>query len=387
MPRTPTAAPQDQIPQSLQSIELPLTRSERQILGLLFRRGALTQSALADATDLTQQSISRIVSRLSDEGLVRPSDRTAPGKRGYPSAVLELAPDYIFSFGIALMADAVSMALVDFTGRVRAERKQSFNALTRQRVLDWTSDTVKQMSLDVAGAGKAIAGAGIGLPGSFIGESVGFNTPHYLEEWAAVDVEQIFSQKLSMPVWADNDGNVAALGESLVGVGRWANSFAYLYLGAGVGGGLVLNGEVWRGRFGNAGEFAGGLPANIYPFPNLELLRQLVAKDGPSFPTVEDLIENWDDTWPAIDDWITRVRDSLSIIASNATAILDLDAIVLGGRMPRSLAERIIPSITLYDQRRRSVARPTAKIVPAEAVGNAAAIGAAMLPLRHKFFA
>lgn len=149
----------------------------------------------------------------------------------------------------------------------------------------------------------------------------------------------------------------------------------------------MLNGEVWRGRHGNAGEFAGGLPTNIYPFPTLELLRQLTAKQGRNFETVSELVANYDDTWPSINDWLARVRDSFSIIASNATAILDLDAVVFGGLIPKSLAERVIGAIELYDQKRRMVPRPVAKLVPAEAPGNAAAFGAALLPLENAFFA
>jgi predicted NBD/HSP70 family sugar kinase len=360
-----------------------LTRSERRVLGLLFRRGALTQSALADETELTQQSISRIVTRLSDEGMLRLSDKTAPGKRGYPSNVLELIPNYIYAVGIALMADAAAIALIDFAGQVRAERKQTFNTLSQVRVLEWARSAMAEVTTP----DMRMAGCGISLAGSFIGTRPGFNTPHYLEEWADVSIEKIFTDAFQLPAWADNDGNAAALCESMIGVGRWAANFAYIYVGAGVGGGLVLNNEVWRGRFGNAGEFAGGLPPNIYPFPNLELLRQLVAKEGQHFQNVDEMLEHWNPEWNAITDWTMRVRDSLSIIASNATAILDLEAIVLGGRMPRSLAERIIPMIELYDQRRRAVSRPMAKIVPAEAEGNPAAIGAAMLPLKNTFFA
>src|SRR3546814_3544128 len=122
----------------------------------------------------------------------------------------------------------------------------------------------------------------------------------------------------------------------MLGVGRWAPSFAYLYLSSGVGGGLMLNGDLWRGRYGNAGEFAGGLPPNIYPFPNLELLRVLAARDGISFETVDELVSNYDPSWQAIDEWISRVNDSVSIIISNATAILDPDAIVMGSLIPRS---------------------------------------------------
>ncbi|MFV3131237.1 ROK family protein [Niveispirillum sp. KHB5.9] len=98
-----------------------------------------------------------------------------------------------------------------------------------------------------------------------MGEGVGFNTSHSLEEWSNIDVIGLFQERFSLPIFTDNDGNVAVLGESLVGIGRWAHSFAYLYIASGVG--VVLDGEVWRGRHGNAGGFAGDLPANIYPTP------------------------------------------------------------------------------------------------------------------------
>ena len=76
----------------------------------------------------------------------------------------------------------------------------------------------------------------------------------------------------------------------------------------------------------------------------------------------------------------------MSISASNATAILDLDAIVFGGLTLKDLAERLIPRIELFDQKRRTQLRPMAKLVAAEVEGNSAAIGAAMLRLKAKFF-
>jgi len=252
------------------------------------------------------------------------------------------------------------------------------------RVLDWTEQRL--VIFRRARPQTPLVGLGVAVAGSFLGERPGFNTPYYLNEWAGLDVEAAFADRIGLATYADNDGNAAALGESMLGVGKWASSFAYLYLLAGVGGGVVLDGEVWRGRHGNAGEFAGGLPANIYPFPSLDLLRHILAKNGRPFDSVSLMVANFDAAWPGIDDWIARVRDSLSIIASNATAILDLEAIVLGGLIPRTLAERVIPAIETYDQRRRSLSRPVARIVPAEAPGNAAAIGAAVLPLQNAYF-
>ena len=83
-----------------------------------------------------------------------------------------------------------------------------------------------------------------------------------------------------------------------------------------------------------------------------------------------------------------RVRDSLSLIASASAALLDPELIVLGGRIPPALAERVIPHIEIYDQRRRSFERPLPRIVVAEAQagGDSSAMGAAALTFKRYFF-
>lgn len=350
--------------------------------------GSLTQAQLANETGLTQQSSSRIISRLSDLGFLVEGERVATGRRGYPSATFRPNPRAAYALGFSLTHHSCSLALIDFSGEVVATRRKTFGFMSQRNVLEWLAETIADLSSNHLTAEARLAGLGVAVSGSHIGpqESDGYNTPLELEEWAGIDISALLSDAVRLPVWTDNNGNLAALAEAKIGVGRRAASFAYLYISSGVGGGVVLNGDVWRGRNGNAGEFAGGLPGNIYPFPNLELLRRILVSDGIALESVAELVECFDPDWRGIDEWIARVRDSVSIIASNATAILDIDMIVLGGEMPVALAEKLIPRIDLFDQKRRAVSRPTAKIVPAEAVRDPAALGAAILPLQEQFF-
>ncbi len=328
------------------------------------------------------------MNRLANAGLLTESERISTGRRGYPSISFRLRQDAAYAFGFSLMHQAGTLSLVNFAGETIAEESSQFVSMDQQSVIEWLDAARRRLASASLKMDSPIAGMGVAVSGSHIGpdEASGYNTPYELEEWAGIDISSHLSERLGLPVWSDNNGNLAALAEAKVGVGRWTDSFAYLYIGAGVGGGLVLDGELWRGRNGNAGEFAGGLPPNIYPFPNLELLRQLVVGHGVQISNVSELIEKFDPQWRAIDDWIARVRDSVSIIASNATTILDVDVIVLGGQIPTRLAEMLIPRIDLFDQRRRSVARPKAKIVPAEAFGDPAALGAAILPFQNRYF-
>ena len=93
----------------------PLAMSEKKLLALLFQRGFQTQAQLAEATDLTQQSASRLLAGLADKGMLVEGEKTASGKRGYPSITMGLRAEHAYSFGISIMADAVGLTLVDFS--------------------------------------------------------------------------------------------------------------------------------------------------------------------------------------------------------------------------------------------------------------------------------
>ncbi len=361
---------------------LVLSNSERAVLNAVFCLGTLSQKAIAEQASLSQQSTSRICSKLFKMGLLACHERTDTGKRGYPSTDFKLNPEFAYTAGITLMPDAVALAILDFSGTTRFEARQRMASVTLATVAEWLTGAIAEAHTQGMIASGRMVGAGLAVSGSFL-EDGRFNTPYALEEWSQPDIAKLAAKRFGMRTHAENDGNAAALGESILGVGRQVKNFAYIYIGSGVGGGVVLDGKLWRGRFGNAGEFAGGLAPNLYPFPNLELLRQILAQHGRCFDTVNEMCDGFDPDWPGVKDWIARVQDSLSIIASNASSILDVEMIVIGGQIPPALTRLVIPHIAFFDTRRRGWPRPMAKIVPAEAQGEIAAYGAALLPFRR----
>lgn len=159
-----------------------------------------------------------------------------------------------------------------------------------------------------------------------------------------------------------------------------------MYFATGFGGGIIQNGSLWRGRHGNAGEFAGAIPLKGFVHPNLENLRKLVEASGVKAPSVAEMVARFDPTWPAIDAWLEQVTPALNIAASAASAVIDPDAIVLGGVLPRPLAEQIIGAISFSSGTRRGLIRPVPDTVPAETTDDPAAIGAAAIPLKTNFF-
>jgi predicted NBD/HSP70 family sugar kinase len=226
---------------------------------------------------------------------------------------------------------------------------------------------------------------GVAVTGYFVGELSFMNPPPGLDDWALVDISDLFGRTVGLPVWVDNDGNAAAVGEQMNGVGKWASSFAYIYFSAGFGGGMVADGQAFRGAHGNAGEFASLLPAD-YVSPTLQRLMGLMAEHGRPHASLTEMLENFDLEAPGIDQWLDEAEKSVSLVVSAISAITDPDAIVLGGRLPIPLAAALIPRLSFFNPARRARHRPIPKIVCTQAPGDASVMGAATLPLKALFF-
>jgi predicted NBD/HSP70 family sugar kinase len=364
-----------------------LSRSERRVLGTVVRSGEVGQPTLAKATGLAQQSISRIVKGLVSINALSEGSKVLSGRRGQPGFSVRITPDFAYTFGVAMMTDAISVALFDFSGSVLDEEHHDLPAMTRNAVLNTAESVVDRMIEAHDIPRERIFGMGVSISGRYIGPGAVYNTPSPLDDWALIAIDHLFQDRFDMPVWVENDGNAAAVGESLVGVGREYDNFAYLFIDTLLGGGIIMNHELMRGTNGNGGEIGLLLPKNIYQHPSLESLRQTLGEYGIERAGVSEMIRDFDPEWPGIDEWITKTRSSFSLICSALAAILDPEAIVLGGRMPASLARRVIPYIDMYNDSRRGKPRALPQLLVSKAGGDANAIGAAALPFKEHFFA
>lgn len=365
---------------------LSLTANERRVLQLVRLGKAGTRAELALETALTAQSISRIVDALVGRGLLTLGERIIQG-RGQPSVQLQLNRGAVHTIGLSIMTDAVSGAVMNLAGEVVVTRWRHLTALDRPAILGSCRALYEELLAEIGLAPRHIAGIGVGVTGAFTGRNRQVNPPDPLDALALVDLDQLLADTLERPIWLDNDGNVAAIGEALNGVGRRHATFAYLFFAMGFGGGVVINGTLYPGVFGNAGEFAGVLsPADQDHRPTLELLRQVLARHGQPYADIYQMIRHFDPAAPGIAEWLALVTPRLTAIVSAISAVLDPEAIVLGGRIPRALAERLVAEISFYNVPRRGVTKPLPALLVTEVEGDAAAIGAAALPMKARFF-
>jgi predicted NBD/HSP70 family sugar kinase len=358
------------------------TANERVVMTLLSREPA-SRADLARATSLAPHSITRLVEPLLGRGLIVEGTPEIAG-RGKPSARLHLVPDAAFSVGLSVMTDAVTLVVMDLTGTIRARAAAALARIdfagAATQIAGMIDAAVKEAELDPV---RRI-GIGAGVTGYFIGDGARLNPPAQLDPWALIPLDTLLAERLGGPVWVDNDGNVAAVGEAMLGVGRTAPDFAYLYFAAGFGGGVVAGGVPMRGAHGNAGEFASILPEG-WPQPNLETLRCHLAEQGRDYNDLNGMLGDLDPNDPVIDGWLDLCAPSFNLIASAISAVLDPGLIVLGGRVPPGIAARIAARIRFTNPERRGHHRPMPRIMPSQIGQDATAIGAAMLPMRAAF--
>ncbi|OAX87188.1 transcriptional regulator [Xanthomonas nasturtii] len=364
---------------------LGLSLNERDMLDRLRLAGVLTRADLSRGTGLTVQTAVRLIEGLQARGMVQMGEAVARMGRGKPGVAVSLNPAHGHTLGISIATDALTLALVDFSGAVLAVSEVALTDTTLYGVLTQLQAADAAVLARVDDAGQRL-GIGVAMSGFFTGEDAFINPPEPLRALGQIALCPWLADAFGQPVWMDNDGSVAAAGEAMLGIGQRHRDFAYLYLSYGLGGGLVIDGQVMRGARGNAGEFAGMLPALQLERATLELLRELLAEDGVTFTDVRSLLAAYDPAWPAIDRWIARSAPGVSLIMSAITAVCDPEAIVFGGRLPGNLAQRLIAAVQIDNLPRHGQARPLPLLLPAEAPADACAIGAATLPLKARYF-
>lgn len=368
-------------------LDVAASRNERGLLDLIHRHGTIGRAELARETDLTIQSVSRLVDGLAERGLVRFGEKISA--RGNPSGGfgVELNPEGAYTLGVSIMTDALSVVLMNFRGEVLQSLYEPQTDVRAEPLLRRTAEVAEDLIARHVRDRSRLLGAGVAVTGYFVEDGRRLNPPEPLDDFALIDIRRLVSETLKLDVIVENDAGAAAVAESFLGAGRRFPSFAYVHFAAGVGGGLILDGRLIRGAKGNAGEVAGILPLEVFDDrPTLTLLLKLVREAGVDTANISDLITGFDPDMPGVDTWIERSRKPLDMIVSALGAVMDPEAIVLGGRLPKALAERLIPGITPFSAPRRGTPRPLPPIIPAEVSDEPTAIGAGVLPLKAHFF-
>jgi glucokinase len=168
-----------------------------------------------------------------------------------------------YLIGVDIGGTNIKLALCDKRARLRGKRTFSTASFRgKSSLIDGIVSRIEGLISSQGLKKRDVIGVGIGAPGAV---DIRTGMVHYLTnipDWREVPLGNILRKRLGIPVFVDNDVNVMALGEVYFGAGRRAVNMLCITLGTGVGGGLILDGKIYRGSSYAAGEF-GHVPINI----------------------------------------------------------------------------------------------------------------------------
>ena len=223
------------------------------LLDLIRVAGRTSRIELAAAARLTPATITNVIRDLMTQGLVREAGR-AESRGGTPRRMLELDPTARYSVGIQLDRCTSSVVVVDFCGRPVAQATLAGSG--RDAPLDTLrtlADHVEGLLASAAVPRDRVLGVGLVTHGPQDRARGVLLTPQPTPAWREYPLTERFAEILDLPVLLENDANAAGAGEQWVG-GLPTNTFGVLYLASGLGGGVVVDGSLYRGRSSNAVE-------------------------------------------------------------------------------------------------------------------------------------
>ena len=312
--------------------------------------------------------------------------------------------------GVDIGGTNLRAASIDRTGKILSRKSRSSDA---KKGIEYVMKNLISLLTEII-AYERVSSIGIGIPGIIdIDKGILTQAPNISEVKNYPFKEKLIHQLGSdIDVTIENDAHCAALGEWWLGAGKEVNSLIILTLGTGLGGGIILNGRLWRGANGMAGEIGhmtidpDGPRCNcgnfgcLESFASAEAIRRMVreALRNKNLDTIlRNQIENV--TIHDIPETVSRaarigdkfaleiwasIGKVLGIAIANLTNLLNVEVIIIGGGLSNSW-ELFIPS-TMIEAKKRGLSAPmeNAEIKKCELGDDAGLLGAGYLALNEK---
>ena len=355
---------------------------------------------ISKATGLSAQTISGVTRRLLDEGLVQEAGTHNAGM-GKPRTLLRTTPLAMLAVGIHIDPVLIHGVVVDLTCQPQGE---TITATTHDFDPEATVEQIKTMVRELLGdpqlVDSRLAGVGVAAPGPLVDGVI--IDPPTMPTWRNIDLQSPLSEHLECPVFVEKDVICSATGEKWLR--RTPDDFGYLYLGTGVGFGLVAQGEVQLGMTGNIGEIghlrvaSSGAPCPCCGTPGTlgqltlpeSIVREARALGVSSEPAPRHqgevgeqfrrLCARADE--PSVEALFVRLGEHLGAAAATLSDLLDLREIVLGGPYGPLLPEVTLPRLQQVANS-RAVLRTARRLTvsPASSPNATESVGAASVVL------
>jgi predicted NBD/HSP70 family sugar kinase/biotin operon repressor len=328
--------------------------NRRVMMDALRLNGALSRADLARATQLTKQAVSNIIEELERDGFVVSLDAVRKG-RGQPSTPYRLVPEGAFAIGLQIDRHLTRAVAVDLVGTVLVRAEAKLPPDDPHGGVKIILGVVESIRRDLAAISalseKRIVGLGVAMPGPFGLEEFGDNK-WMMPAWQKYPLLETLAAGTGLDISLQNDSAACAIAERMVGAAHGLDHAVCLYVGYGIGAGLILNGELYRGGSGNAGEIGmallsprGSDGAVLEHRASLASLYQQLELD-PSETGLYDhvaalaLAED-----PALVAWVRDAAMDLRWSVQLIETLFDPETVILTSGAPEALARLIVEAM------------------------------------------
>ena len=368
-------------------------QNEKLVLSLVRQQGALAKSDIARITGLSAQTVSVIMRQLEQDGLLLRGEPVR-GRIGQPSVPMSLNATGAFFFGLKIGRRSADLILIDFLGNVRGTRRRIYRYPTPSAVIDFVSSALPELTITLPMAAQGrIGGLGIAMPFQLWNWVQVIGAPQAeMDAWRDRDIQAELAALTGMPVYVQNDATAACGAELVFGSGERPKDFLYFYFGYFIGGGLVLNGQLFTGRSGNAAG-VGPMPVpgpdgrmrRLLNVASMSVLADAMAAAGEPSDHLWEQHDHWQVSPQLLSAWLDSAAEGLASAILSAATLMELEAVLIDGWMPTAIRADITAR-TRAALHRLDLAGLDAPLIREGTVGaQARALGGAAIPLSQRY--
>ena len=367
--------------------------NERLVLSLVRRATALAKSDIARLTGLSAQTVSVIMRALEQDGLLVRGEPVR-GRIGQPSVPMSLNADGAFFFGLKVGRRSADLILIDFLGRVRASRRRVYRYPTPGAIVAFVAKMLPTLRDELpAGLSGRISGMGVAMPFQLWNWVSVLGVPQEeMDAWRSRDIGVELHLALGLPVYLQNDATSACGAELIFGTGERPKDFLYFYFGTLIGGGLVMNGQLFLGRTGNAAAVGsiqvpapGGGTRRLIDLASMSVLAEAMEAAGEPSDHLWTQHEHWEVSDGILSRWLDQAAAALAQATLAAAALLEVEAVLIDGWMPVAVRAELVRR-TGAALLRLDLAGINVPLIREGTVGaEARALGAAAIPLSQRY--
>ena len=384
-------------PGSLESLR---ARNRARALAVLARRGAASQADIVRETGLSRTTVSSLVAELLGEGIVverSDSARQAPSPSGgRPATLLSLEPSSGGFVGIDFGREIVRVAVANRSGELLVDhRSDRLEVAHEAREALAVAEAMLSRALgETELPSDRVIGAGVAVSAPVRTDSPGFASGVIFPSWAQVNVAEFLGERLGVPVHVDNDANLGALAEATFGAGRGTRNLFYVGLSEGIGGGVIIDGRIYLGHTGAAGEL-GHIVINpdgqvcrcgnrgcLATVAGGAALTAALRQIHGAHMTVDELIALSRDGDSGAARLLADAGEAVGRVLAGMCSLLDPELVIIGGELAPA-GQPLLNSISGSLERWISPASGHYPVVLGQLGGNAEVLGAIALAMSH----